>query len=547
MEPLKAGRFQPPQPNEYCPESMRSPIHIVWFKRDLRIHDHLPLADACRHGPVLPLFAWEPDVIGGEDYARQHQLFAEECLLELEDDLKDLGLALVRWSGGILDALNTIRRQYPIAGLWSHEETGNDATYRIDKTVMAWCRVHGVTWHEYPQNGVVRRLGNRDRWNGHWEQRMQSPQARLPLQIAAAPGTFQSPMPPPVATGEDKPRRQRGGRTRALDILDSFLEQRATQYRPCMSSPQTATRACSRLSPYLAWGAVSMKEVVQATRARQQSLQDPGVYAPRGLSSGLRAFESRLHWHCHFMQKLESEPAIEFQNLHRAHDQLREMQPSEGEQQQRLGAWCKGETGWPLIDACMAMLRETGWVNFRMRAMLMSTASYLYWLHWRQPGLHLAREFIDYEPGIHWPQVQMQSGTTGINALRIYNPVKQAKDQDPTGAFVRRWLPALQHVPDSWIFQPWLMPPSLQSRTGCVIDRDYPAPLVEVEQATREARARLLAVRRAGEAVAESRAIVKKHGSRKGMPGSVRDENGREHQAQRKRRSTHPQQKELFE
>jgi deoxyribodipyrimidine photo-lyase len=84
-------------------------------------------------------------------------------------------------------------------------------------------------------------------------------------------------------------------------------------------------------------------------------------------------------------------------------------------------------------------------------------------------------------------------------------------------------------------------------RTGCVIERDYPAPLVEVEQATREARARLLEVRRAGEAAAESRAIVKKHGSRKGMPGSVRDENGREHQAQRKRRSPHPQQKELFE
>lgn len=526
---------------------MQTPIQIVWYKRDLRIHDHLPLADASHHGPVLPLFAWEPGAIEGEDYARQHQVFAEECLVELESELAGLGLSLVRWPTGIIDALTTIRRHYPIAGLWSHEETGNDATYRIDKTVMTWCRVHGVNWHEYPQNGVVRRLGNRDRWNGHWEQRMQTPQIRLPREVVAVPPMLRPSTPQPIAAREDKPRRQRGGRARALDILGSFLEQRASRYRPCMSSPLTATQACSRLSPYLAWGVVSMKEVVQATRARQQSLQEPDVFAPRGLLTGLRAFESRLHWHCHFMQKLESEPELEFRNLHRAHDRLREMQPSDHDQRRRLAAWCNGETGWPLIDACMAMLRETGWVNFRMRAMLMSTASYLYWLHWRQPGLHLAREFLDYEPGIHWSQVQMQSGTTGINALRIYNPVKQARDQDPTGAFVRRWLPALQHVPDSWIFQPWLMPQVLQQRSGCVIDRDYPAPLVEVERATREARARLLAVRRDEEALAESSAIVKKHGSRKGVPGSVRDAHGGERQPRRKPNGTHPRQKELFE
>lgn len=525
---------------------MHAPIHIVWFKRDLRVEDHLPLAEACRQGPVLPLFAWEPEVIAGEDHARQHQAFAEECLTELEAALAQLGLRLLRWPHGVIDALETIRRQHAVAAIWSHEETGNAITFNIDKRVAAWCGTYGVTWHEFPQHGVVRRLAHRDRWNGHWERRMQAPQTSLPDAITGVTWLQPHDTAPLRASGEDKPSRQHGGRTRAHRILDGFLTTRASHYRPCMSSPLTAGQACSRLSPYLAWGVLSMKEVVQKTRQRQQALAALGAHAPRGIASGLRAFESRLHWHCHFMQKLESEPELEFRNLHPAHDRLRDLQLADVEQQRRFDAWRRGETGWPLVDACMAMLRETGWINFRMRAMLMSTASYLYWLHWRQPGLHLAREFLDYEPGIHWPQVQMQSGTTGINALRIYNPVKQAKDQDPTGAFVRRWLPAMAHVPDSWILQPWRMPAALQARAGCVIDRDYPAPLIEIEQATRLARARLLEVRRDEVARAQSRAIVEKHGSRKGMPGSARDAQGRESQP-RRRSGPPPQQARLFE
>jgi deoxyribodipyrimidine photo-lyase len=207
---------------------------------------------------------------------------------------------------------------------------------------------------------------------------------------------------------------------------------------------------------------------------------------------------------------------MEFQNLHHAHDGIRDELLNELESQRRLQAWCLGETGWPLVDACMAMLRQTGWINFRMRAMLMSTASYLYWLHWRESGLHLAREFLDYEPGIHWAQTQMQSGTTGINTLRIYSPIKQAKDQDSTGAFVRHWLPALKRVPDTWIFEPFLMPRNLQLQYGCVLDVDYPSPIVEIGQAMREARMKISAARKKEGVYTETQAIIQKHASRKG-------------------------------
>jgi deoxyribodipyrimidine photo-lyase len=160
-----------------------------------------------------------------------------------------------------------------------------------------------------------------------------------------------------------------------------------------------------------------------------------------------------------------------------------------------------------MVDASVTMLRETGWLNFRMRAMLVSVAAYPLWLHWRPVGEWLATQFLDYEPGIHWSQLQMQSGTTGINTTRVYNPVKQAQDHDPHGQFVRRWLPAMRGVSDSWLFEPWLMPAPAHS--------GLPQPLVELASATREAKQRLHALRKTPEVKAGKAAVVEKHASRK--------------------------------
>ena len=483
---------------------------LVWFKRDLRLHDHAPLAEAAARGPVLCLQVNEPGLWSQPDAATQHFGFVQESLDDLAQALRARGVPLHRMTGELPEALERLHAVAPFAHLVSHEETGNAFTYQRDQAVARWCRERAVSWTEHAQFGVVRRLPSRDGWHRRWAAHVGAPQVACPQQLT----TPASPWPAaaaPDATAlglldADLPQRQRGGRAAGLAVLHDFLNERSASYRGGISSPLSAPSACSRLSPYLAHGCLSLREVVQATRERVAGLP-PDAQHHR---LGLEAFLSRLAWHCHFIQKLESEPELEWRNLHRGYDGLREndFNPAHFE------ALTEGRTGWPLVDACVAMLRETGWVNFRMRAMLVSVAAYPLWLHWRPVGEWLARQFLDYEPGIHWSQLQMQSGTTGINTTRVYNPIKQARDQDPQGHFVRRWLPALKRVPDAWLFEPWRMPESVQARCGVRVGLDWPLPVVDLERATREAKARLHQRRALPEVKAAEADIVRRHGSR---------------------------------
>ena len=499
-------------------------LQVVWFKRDLRTVDHAPLAAAAARGPVLPLYVAESGLWQQPDRAGRHWAFEVECLMELRAALARLGQPLVVRLGEVTQVLDSLQHSHGIAGLWSHQETGNGWTYARDLRVKAWSRRHGVPWTELPQNGVVRALKSRDGWAKAWDRFMAQPIVPEPAALPPLPGL--NPGRIPTAddlglTADPCPNRQPGGRAAGRARLDSFLAHRGLRYHKEMSSPNTAFESCSRLSADFAAGTVSLRESAHAVKeARDWVLGQPpearGSWLP-----ALKAFEGRLHWHCHFIQKLEGEPRMEFGNQHPAYDGVRPDPAPGSAEADTLAAWAAGQTGLPFVDACMRALIETGWINFRMRAMLASFAAYHLWLHWREPALHLARLFVDYEPGIHYPQMQMQSGTTGINTIRIYNPVKQSKDHDPDGAFIRRFVPELAGVPDHHVHEPWRMSAADQATSGCRIGRDYPAPIIDPEAAARAARERVWAVRREAGFGAIADAIQDKHGSRKsGLPPS---------------------------
>lgn len=483
-------------------------LQVVWFKKDLRVHDHAPLKRASLRGPVLPLYVFEPDLWCEPDMSGRQFDFLCECVSDLQGELANLGQPLVIRTGRVIEVLESLSKSLEIGGLWSHEETGNAWTFERDKQVAAWCKAHGLPWNEIPQTGVIRRLGSRDKWASTWDRFMslapiEAPQLGSLDQVPPGDIPARSEMLP---APDHCPDRQRGGRTRALDTLQSFLFERGKHYRAAMATPVKAFDSCSRLSPHLAFGTLSMREVAQAVWDRQKELHDSQFPGQKTWQGAMRSFSGRLHWHCHFMQKLEDEPELEFRNLHRAYDGLRPEAPD----QERLGAWQNGETGLPFVDACMRALRATGWMNFRMRAMLTAVASYHLWLDWRAPGLHLARLFTDYEPGIHWPQIQMQSGTTGINTIRIYNPVKQGLDQDPSGCFVRQWVPELKDIDPEFIHEPWKA-----DNASTVLGRTYPFPVVDHLSAAREARNRVWAVRGGHAFRNEASSIQTKHGSRR--------------------------------
>jgi deoxyribodipyrimidine photo-lyase len=478
---------------------------LVWFKRDLRVQDHAPLRAAADCDEVAALYVFETAWLEGPETDAQHVQFALDGVHALAPSLAALNVPLLVQRGSMVDVLTSLHQHDPFTHLFSHEETGAGWSYARDIAVAAWCKALGVVWNEFAQTGVVRRLKSRTGWAGRWQRRMGEALVQ-PLACRAAPASSLASM---VSLTSAHARHDGPFDVRALglpaarptpkateaaahDTLQSFLQARGRHYRQDLSSPLNAETGNSRLSAYLSFGMLSMRQVHLATEARLRDLKQDGSDDARSFAYHLRGFAGRLRWHCHFMQKLEDEPAIEFHNFARYADGLRENDFD----RERFEAWREGRTGYPMVDACMRQLNTTGWINFRMRAMLVSFASYHLWLHWRETGQHLARQFLDFEPGIHWSQMQMQSGTTGINTVRMYSPLKQATDHDPHGVYARQWIKELGTAA-------------------------YPGPIVDGKQAVKQAKDRIFAQRKTDHARQEAQAIQAKHGSRKsGLPPS---------------------------
>ncbi len=476
---------------------------LVWFKRDLRIHDHAALALAAdlardQGGAILPLYIADPQVWAAPEASARQWAAVAEALADLRDDLGRLGAPLVIRTGGAVEVLARLCKRAQILHIVSHMETGCSASYARDRQVASWAQGAGVGWTEVAGSGVRRGFRGRAGWAAARDAFVAGDILPAPTALRAVDGIEGGPIPSAAALrmAPDACRhRQNGGRVAGLAALDSFLTLRGAGYAGGISSPLRAERACARISPHLALGSLSLREVTHALTARRAG----GLTG--NWARSLHAFESRLAWRDHFIQKLEDQPDLDSVAQQPSSDALGRVHDRD-----LLAAWSAGETGLPYIDATMRYLNATGWINFRARAMLTSFASYHLWLDWRAVGAELARKFTDYEPGIHWPQIQMQSGVTGVNIPRIYNPVKQGQDQDPEARFTRAWVPELAAVPDAFVACPWRW-----AGAGKVLGRRYPEPIIEPAAAARIAKARLTAIRATPRARAEAFEVLERH------------------------------------
>jgi deoxyribodipyrimidine photo-lyase len=486
-------------------------MNIMWFKKDLRFYDNAALAHALEHGPTTALYIFEPEWFKSVEFHPNHLVFVLDSLNELKKVLHSHGIPLIFRYGHCIEVFKELHKNKKITGLFSHQETGLFWSFERDLAVQTWCRENAVPWTECKQFGVVRKLKDRDTWN---EKRSQI--IERPVINPKGQSPINSPWPndnAPLHIIENfklKTDVQIGGSQKSYELINSFLGHRGLNYFRSISSPQKAFESCSRLSPYITWGNISITQIHHAIQKKRHQIENLSWHEKKDWSLTLKQFENRIWWHCHFIQKLETEPEIEFQNFNREFDGMREADFDEA----KFQAWCKGETGFPLIDACMRSLLTHGWLNFRMRALLMSFASYQLWLHWKRPAEHLARHFIDFEPGIHYSQAQMQSGVTGINAIRIYSPKKQTQDQDPEGLFIKKYIPELQNVPSADLADLNQIPPLLQLDLGFKLGESYPHPIVDAEKSYALAKEKIFKWKKDPKVQKVSETVLKIHGSR---------------------------------
>lgn len=477
-------------------------INVVWLKRDLRTQDHAPLKAAESSGlPYIILYLFEPQFINYPDTSIRHLQFVYHSIKRMNESLSAHKRKVEILHGNALEVFSYLMRIFNIQQVFSHQESGIEVTWSRDREVRSLFHQEGITWIEYQRDGIVRGITDRQGWDKQWFVTMHQPMVVNTFSDSHMDALSKHPFVLPAdlkKTLQNYPSEyQPAGEHYAWKYLRSFTDRRGFTYNKHISKPSESRQSCGRISPYLAWGNLSIKQAYQHIKHHDnyQNYKRP-----------FGAMLTRLKWHCHFIQKFEVECTYETICINRGYESLpHQSAPS------ILQAWKRGQTGYPLVDACMRCVTTTGWINFRMRAMLVSFLCHHLDQNWKDGVYHLAQQFLDYEPGIHYPQFQMQAGTTGINTVRIYNPVKQSTEHDPEGQFIKKWVPELANVSAQHVHEPWKMTEMDQSFCGVTIGQHYPAPVVDLQESGKRARAKIWGHRKEASVKKESKRILATH------------------------------------
>ena len=445
------------------PEPPASGGTVLWHREHLRTEDHRALAEASASGTVLPLFVFDPAFYGGAGLACDARIaFLHDCLGALDDAYRDAGGAGLSYAHG--DPVTVLER-FLDAGWDAAAMASATGRYGLERDERA--AAAGVRFVD--GDGLVRGVEDtRADWQERFGEWVADDQYGFDPSETALAGVATGLDPAAVGAAygvsPSKTGVPTGGVDEARAALASFVD-RVGEYPGNISSPLDAREGCSGLSPYLRFGCLSVRQVDQYVVEHAPDCR------------GREMFRSRLAWNKHYEQKLADWPGW----LDTAVNPVLRGFNADRHDPELVRAWRQGETGYPMVDAAMRCLRETGWLNFRMRAMGASFYFHVLQQPWQVGADHYHYHLVDSVAGINYTQWQSQAGLVG----RLYTPRTQVRDQDPEGEWIREWVPELRGLPATHLDAPEKTPLAVQRECGVRVgeDGDYPRPVVEYESA----------------------------------------------------------------